>query len=382
MAYKRQYEGEEAFVFFNTARHSIFAQGVDTGLEPGTVLVPRFGEPGPQRIVIANDGTLSMELPPKASWVLVPSEDRAEPPTPFTQSLRLDTALDGATLTTNATVTSSGARPGEQLTVVRNNNLASAQTIMADDQGNVSIPVEVSNLGEEAVTLKVYAMDRGAYSNQLALTTKVETEQIRSTITDPEADDQGPAGPYIRMQQPNSGAQKDIREVSARVSGANLELTLTMAEVTDGWQPPNGFDNLMLSTFIDLPDRDGASVLPQMNAALDGGEEWDVSHIATGWSSAMYDAAEATTHDRGATLGLSPTIDADPEAGQIRIHYRGEPLGISDWSGTKIYLATWDSTQEAGYAELQPEPANWHVGGGASDDPKVMDDARLVVLND
>ena len=57
--------------------------------------------------------------------------------------------------------------------------------------------------------------------------------------------------------------------------------------------------------------------------------------------------------------------------------YEGAALGVDDWTGSRIYVTTWESTAEGAYIDIRPEPSDWYFGGGEPGDPKIMDDALL-----
>ncbi len=373
LAYRRSLRRDTAIVMFNTSRHAILAHGLETGLRAGTVLRGEGRWAPEDDLIVGAGGALTATLPARASWVLRPA-GRAKPPQAQPITLTIDRSALGDAQTADFQIAGTVSDSETDVLVLRNGDLDRPIAAAADASGRWTATVPVRNLGDETITLQAYAPEAGAVSDRIQLATRVAVPERRARVDDPKSDDRGPSGRYVRQQQQESGAQKDLIAAEVRSGGANLELTLEMAQVSTVWQPFNGFDNLILSVFIDVPDREGVRVLPQLDAEMPDGLAWDFSHVATGWSSAMYAAAGASDHDRGDAQGVAPDIIGDQDAKTITLRYRGERIGVEDWAGATIYVTTWDSTQESGYIELTEDPSNWTIGGGAPGDPKVLDD--------
>ena len=111
-----------------------------------------------------------------------------------------------------------------------------------------------------------------------------------------------------------SEQQRDIQGVAFEQSGDILELSFTMASLTDTWVPFNGFDNLALSIFFSDGSQRGVGFLPELDADLPKGQTWQVAHVGSGWASYTYRAAAATPHRKGERIGYSPTISVDKSA--------------------------------------------------------------------
>ena len=164
----------------------------------------------------------------------------------------------------------------------------------------------------------------------------------------------------------------------ARAAGRNLELTLTMAEITAPWLPPLGFDNVALTTFFDLPGREGATVLPRINASAPASMDWDLAHFARGWDSYTFSATGSDADRPGEKLGVSPRVITDRDSRTITFLYEGAVLGVDDWAGAQVYVTTWESSAEGDYIDIRPEPSEWFFGGGGGPgDPKIVDDVLL-----
>ena len=209
--------------------------------------------------------------------------------------------------------------------------------------------------------------------------TAVEVPALAGGVTDATGDAVGPTGNYIIPQHAVSGQQRDIQSVAFEQSGDILELSFTMASLTDTWVPFNGFDNLALSIFFSDGSERGVGFLPELDAELPKGQTWQVAHVGSGWASYTYRASAATPHRKGERIGYSPTISVDKSARRITIRYDKTKMGIADWSGVKVYVSTWDMNGEGEYVHIQPSPADWFFGGAPEGSPKILDDAELII---
>ncbi|MDJ0657570.1 MAG: glucodextranase DOMON-like domain-containing protein, partial [Xanthomonadales bacterium] len=269
-----------------------------------------------------------------------------------------------------------------ELRLLRNGNLDAARSITVGSDGAWSATVPVRNLGDAEEYLQVYEPRSGALSDKIPFSTRITGAEISGSASDEVDDGQGPTGGYIRPQQSESGDQREIMGARWRAAGANLELTLTMKVITDVWQPPNGFDNLAISTFIDIPGRQGASDLPLLNAAMPAGNDWDVAHVGSGWISYTYSSDRSSAKRQGSKFGVAPRVTASKDQREITLFFQGERLGINSWDDATLYVTTWDVNGEGTYLNTDPEPSNWHFGGAPADAPKVMDDLLVTISTD
>ena len=113
------------------------------------------------------------------------------------------------------------------------------------------------------------------------------TPQLSGRVTDALGDATGPHGNYIIPQHAVSAQQRDIEVLSFEQSGDILELSLTMAELTDTWVPFNGFDNLALSIFFSDGGERGVSTCPNYTPIMQIPATWQVAHVGSGWASCV-----------------------------------------------------------------------------------------------
>ena len=112
---------------------------------------------------------------------------------------------------------------------------------------------------------------------------------------------------------------------------------------------------------------------------MPSGLTWDLAHVASGWVSYTYTSENATAERQGVKLGTSPDVSADKDSRTIRFFYRGDRLGVDNWSGATIYVTTWDLEAEGAYTKFKDEPAQWFFSGGKQGDPKILDDLLIAL---
>ena len=379
LAWRREYEGESVIVLLNTANHSAFAHRLDVGAGPFERLESLFAEPAAEPATTGADGSLSLRLPPRAAVVLRSTGatvSSAEPGVEF--GIVVDAAgIEGTVLTGDFELTGSVGRSNALLQLIPNGNFDRTVDFSADDQGGWRVDVPVRDLGEASHFLQVYSPETNELSERVQYSTRVTEAALTARMDDDPDDAHGPTGQYVTPQHPDSARQREIESLSARTAGRNLELTLTMAEITTPWLPPYGFDNVLLTTFFDLPDREGATVLPLLDASAPESMNWDLAHFARGWDSYTYLASGSGADRQGDKLGVSPRVSADRDSRTVTLFYEGDALGVDDWTGSRIYVTTWSSTAEGDYIDFRPEPADWFFSGGEPGDPKILDDVLL-----
>lgn len=381
LAYKREYQGKTALVLLNTAEHSTLLSDLNTGLTAGQKL--KGLNSGSTELVVGGAGELSIELAPRAIGIYLETDEFETIVADGSDDIviNFDANIDGEVFEQDIEFSGNITQPNTQLKLLLNGNLDKAQTLTADENGQWQTVLPVRNFGETAYTLQMYAPEFAKTSDKIRFVASVTEPEIQLQVPDPQGDDNGPDGAYSKPQQANSQQQMDILAVESKSAGANLQLTFTMAQISDDWAPANQFDNTSFSIFFDLPGKLGATSLPLINGEMVAGRDWDLAHVAYGWGNYMYRASNATSHTMGDKVGISPKVSVDKEAGKITFTYLGEQLGIASWHDVFIYITTWDISGEGAYREISPDGGQWQFGGGQATGPKVMDSAQLLLSN-
>ena len=381
VAYRMDYEQQQALVVFNTAPHPVLLDNLATGLPGNSVLNGVFGLDGglPDAAVEA-DGRMTLILPARSVGVWMASDAR-KPSSARPAPLVLD-PLPAVPVTGNLSVQGQ-ASAGQPLQIVVDGDLQGATAVLAQADGRWRTDVPTDNMVDPALEHRVvvWAPDVGVASG--AQVFKVNRPWlVVADVEDPAGDDTGPSGTYSYPQDVGWTAyrQLDLRRVRVLTSGGSLRLDLTMNAVTTLWNPANGFDHVAFTVYLELPGRSGGvSVMPLQNASLPGGMQWHYRLRAHGWSNALFSSAGAGAQAEGTPVGPAADIRVDRAARKVSLMLKSAALGgLASLSGAKIYVTTWD--YDGGYRGLGLDKNPGRFGGGQSTDPLVMDASAVITI--
>ncbi len=343
-------------------------------------------------------------------------------------------SLDPATTTTYAgDFELAGTAIGPQrLQLVVDGRLADAQTVDVAPDGRWRATVDTRAMLDPQLEhrLVVWDADSGAVSAPLTFRVQRQWQKL-AEIDDPTGDDRGrdgryqyPTDPAWREQRPN-----DIERVSVHGSGGALRIELTLRNVLATWNPPNGFDHVAFAIYVELPCGDadpgccraelaplplanaaeakssgassalheatssgassalrergdvgclpqGSRTMPLQFAELPDGMRWHYRIRAHGWSNALFSAEGASATADGTPVIPTATIATDAARRSVSFTLPGAALGNpQSLSGARIYISTWD--YDGGYRELAADAGPYTYGGGAPDQPRVMDEVLV-----
>ena len=381
LAYRMQHGRDGAIVAFNTSDSETLLDKVKTGLAPGTVLHGEFALSGsPADLVVGQAGLVTAVLPPRAGQVwLVSAERRQAQALPSRMTLQLERKPNA-----QGDLAVSGTASAEFRLVV-DGELQGAQPVIPGPDGRWQATVDTQRMIDPALLHTVVAWSpTGALSNTASFRVKRAWKLLADHV-DPSGDDHGPSGRYVYPSDPGwrANRQLDILGVKAWGSGGALKLDVHMNRVTTSWNPPNGFDHVAFSLFIELPGRsDGATALPWQNAKMPQGRRWHYRLLANGWSNALFSAEGAGPSADGAVVTPAADIRVDPKRDTVSFTISSAALGgLKSLLGAKLYLSTWD--YDGVYRSLTPEPLPSGFGGGdGAVDPLIMDDTPLIELRE
>jgi hypothetical protein len=174
----------------------------------------------------------------------------------------------------------------------------------------------------------------------------------------------------------------DIEKVAVTAGNTTLDITFTMAVVTDTWTPPNDFDHVSFNVYFDLPNQEGLSMLPEINATAPDGFKWDYTNVVSGWGNSLYTTDKASPAYKGKSVNGAPDIQVDKKNGTIRFRYDAFYFGLENWEGVKLYATTWDIDGiENVYRPLKAKANRWHFGGRhAKSGALIIDDIEVISL--
>jgi glycosidase len=413
LAWRMRDGDQQLIVVFNTADEPVLLDHLQTGLAAGTQLDQLFAsaapvgagstrdsagarsrvEPAPTRA--RADGSLTRVLPARGAFVwepLVGGKASGQGPDPRACSdsggsgpcpdALATITLDSATTTTYAgDFELAGTAIGPQrLQLVVDGRLADAQTVDVAPDGRWRVTVDTRAMLDPQLEHRLVAWDADSGSVSAPLTFRVQRQWHKlAEIVDPTGDDHGrdgryqyPTDPAWREQRPN-----DIERVAVHATGGALRVELSMRKVLATWNPPNGFDHVAFAIHIELPGRDGgARAMPLQFAELPDGMRWHYRIRAHGWSNALFSAQGASATADGTPVIPTATIGTDAARRSVSFTLPGEALGNpQSLSGARIHISTWD--YDGGYRDLAVEAGPYTYGGGAPDQPRVMDEVLV-----
>ena len=372
--------GERLLVAFNSAEHATL---VDNLALPGAArLEPLLAIDG-QAPVLTTDvnGGVSFSMPARSGWVwrlaapsaLTPAAARPVIHAPASRALAGDFVLSG---------TASGAAP---VRLVVDGRLHEALAITPGADGRWSANVDTSSMVDPLLPHRAVAWAAEQASEALEFTVRRDWALL-ADIEDPAGDDRGALGREGRYRYPldpgwGANRQLDIQRTRVFGAGGAMRIELTMNAVTRSWNPPNGFDHVAFTIFIEVPGREGGvASMPRQHATLPAGMRWHYRLRAHGWSNAFFSSEGASATREGTPVTPSAAISVDPATQTVSFVLPAAALGRpASYSGAKIYVNTWD--YDAGYRALTAEPSAYGIGGGdPARDPRIMDDTPVIVI--
>jgi len=371
---------DTVLVAFNTAETPTLVDSIDTRLPNGTRLRGLFGiDATPQDIVVGENGRIHLDLPPRhgAVWK-VDGVGKVDSITNAT--LGIDSLP--AILTGDAAL-SGTARGIDRIAISVDGDLSLVPAITPKADGTWQARLDTSGMIDPGVEHRVVAWAAGQELASEPRRFRVAREWAPVLTQDDPADDaRGPSGRYT---YPDSDTwigkhPLDIRQVRIFRSGSALRLDLQMRDLLASWNPPNGFDHLAVTVFVELPGHEhGIRDMPQQHAQLPGDMRWHYRLRANGWSLAWFSSDGASADNEGTLVAAGPQLRADREHTQLGIVIPGNafPPGTS-LSGARLYVTTWD--YDGAYRPLAPTASSFGFGGGSATQAKVMDDTAILVL--
>lgn len=382
---RRQLSGETVLTFLNTSDKATLVSNMASGLAEGTVLENWHTEPLGVDFVppeVGVGGAITVRLPPRAVILAHATAALATPATPGAV-VTVSTAVEGQTFTGDVVLsgTVSPASTGLRLLVDGNLDGARPVTVGADGSWSITLPVSEYAVGRQAHTLTLYAPAVNVASPTYRFTSDVAFNGTVLSVDDPAGDDHGPAGfAYTYPSDTSFNHQQDILNLTALVGGTTMKLQLTMANVSSVWSPDLGFDHVVFDVFFQLPGQPGASALPLLHATGPSGFTWSYGQFTTGYKAdnKMFTSAGASDTNVGA-LVTGPQVSV---AGRtITFEYDRNQLGLSTWTGTQVYVTTWDydGVQKL-FRPISQAGAAYEYGHGNPTDPHIMDDVAPLTL--
>ena len=382
-------DGASALVVFNTADHAVLLDNLDTGLAPGTVLEPLFAiEDESGRLVAGEDSQVTLVLPARsgAAWLVadptsLPDSTPSRPDVPSLPRKREAIAIEALRPGADTARITGTARNLDTVHLVIDGNLESGQSIPVATDGTWKATLRTGAMIDPTVTHRAVAYDPASNATSKPAEFKVDLDwRLAADLDDPTGDDTGPTGTYSYPTDPGYATHPaDIERVRAWTAGGALRVEMTMRSLSTAWNPPNGFDHVAFTLFLQLPTRSaGLHVMPQQHGTLPDAMHWQYRLRAHGWSNALFSFAGASESEEGTPVAPGSSIAVDRDARTVTFTLPANALGNPEsLEGARLHVTTWD--QDAEYRRLSEHGGDMEFGGGRPDDALVMDSANVTL---
>lgn len=378
-AFEREYEGTVATIIINTASNSTLANAIPTPFSksrpPSKIIRENFDE----ELRLSASG-FTQVLPPLSALVMIGDANKESATTKAKHTdgkvefLEYETRYENVN---NAVMRGKVSEANARLLRVIDGDVDSAKELLADDNGHWEFTFSTRDLGKREHFVEVYWPEKNIVSESIAYTVISTEPEFEMRLEDSVGDAKGLTGTYSAPLDPSFGCQMDIDAVDVKMGGRVLELSLTMCEVTDVWQPSNGYDHVAFSIFFSLNAENGVKLLPVIGGTYPHEKSWHFSHRSFGWGNAVYSSANASEKNEGEVLGVGPKLQVDKHNKRIKFSYDGKHFGLDSWSGVEIYITTWDKDGGGAYRSLGEEAKIWQFGGAKEGGAKIFDSVYL-----
>ncbi|BEU04417.1 alpha-amylase [Agarivorans sp. OAG1] len=394
-AFTRQLADQEVLVIMNTANQPMLLNRLGLDQAEGTVFEQKIQAnwiQAPAGLVADANGEVSVELPAKAAVLYFKTNTIAEVDT-ANLGISLDEDWTNRVISADTQITGR-AQANTQLQLVVNGNLATATDIQVDSQGQWSAMLSTRHfaIGEQQHRFAIYSAEEKAGLADVHFTSDLAWSDTPDLSIDDSNDVQegtgGPNGSYSLPGDPSFdkvNSQLAINQAEVYSVGSNIRLKLTMDKLTDTWLPPNGFDHVGFTVFIDLPEDQGpsATVLPKINANMPSGT-WSRNAVIFGWQSSIYNAQGADADNWGEAVTPAPKVTVDKAQQVIYLDFASDSLGRpNSLDGIRFYLSTWDlDGLSAVYRPLAEDAGPWNFSGGEANQEKIWDELPIITLSE
>jgi glycosidase len=380
VVYTMRHADDTLLIALNAATHPVLVANADTGLAAGAGLQPRFALDGEAAALVLDAAArFTAVLPARSAQVWRVGAARTLEARPAL--LQID-ALP-AKPAQGSLALHGQARGVDAFELVVDGDLSNAHRVQPGPEGRwqARVPVEDFVDADAIHEVVAWSKEHGVASAPRAFRAAPAWKK-RLAYSDPARDDHGPDGRYVypRGSLWQHHRTADLREVLVHRAGASLRIDVRLAELVAGWNPPNGFDHVALTLFLELPGRDdGARVMPGQHAELPDGMRWHYRLRVGGWSNALFCHPSADARNEGRPAPAAAGLDVDRAEGLLRLTLPAAALAHPEsLDGARLYLTTWD--YDGGYRGLAAQPAAFRFGGGKEDGPRIMDDTPVLRL--
>jgi len=382
LVYKVKDESKSYIVSMNTSSNKKHATDLDLEIDEGTVLRPILVNNMVNKEIVYSS-PLNILLNGKAIGIFEVT-DEVKPVKKEDISIQITNLEEGQTFSNNFVLKGTASNAKSILVIVDREEKEYAKLNLNQKQDEVwEIPINISDFtpGQHNIFVKAYGRTPLIvdYSESYNVNFDIPMVTIK-VVEDPLGDDKGPNGTYSYPKDSTFNKQMDIKKVELVQIGTMLRMIVTMENVTDIWNPANGFDHVTFQIFFDDPDKKGAIELPFQNATMPDNLNWDYQIYATGWGTNLFSSDNSSADKYGNPITPAPTTQGNKQENKITFMIPLSTLDTSDLSGWTIYLTTYDYDGIEGVLRpLSPNGGPWSFGGGKPTDPKIMDEVLIKI---
>ena len=180
-----------------------------------------------------------------------------------------------------------------------------------------------------------------AVSNESVITVRRSYELLAGAVV-PEDNRRGVGRKLEPPADPSYNGQLSIEKVSVYSSGRDVRLKLKMANITNDWNAPNGYDHVYFSVFFDFPGRPGQNFFPKLNYGRED-FKFNAGFLLYGWGALSFGAEDSTPDSYGAPLIGEVAHSVDLKKKTITFTFSNKFFdSLDSLSGVKVFISTWD----------------------------------------
>ncbi|PNR97414.1 alpha-amylase family glycosyl hydrolase [Petrotoga olearia] len=380
--YKVKDESKSYIILMNTSSNKKHATDVDLGIDEGTVLKPILVNNMINKEIVYSS-PLNILLNAKAIGIFEVTNE-INPVKEEEVSVEITNLEEDQTFSDNFVLKGTASNAKSIQVIVDREEKEYAKINLTQKQSEPwEIPINISDFtpGQHNIFVKAYGRTPLIvdYSESYNINFEIPMVTLK-IVEDLLGDDKGPNGTYSYPKDSTFNKQMDIKEVELIQIGTMLRMVVTMENVTDIWNPPNGFDHVTFQIYFDDPDKKGAVELPFQNATMPNNLNWDYEVYATGWGISLFSSENSSANKYGDPITPAPTTQVNKQENKITFMIPLSTLDTSDLSGWTIYITTYDYDGIEGVLRpLSPNGGPWSFGGGNPTDPKIMDDILIKI---
>jgi glycosidase len=380
LAYSMKYKKDQVIVIFNTSAYTLLVPEINTELAEGTILTPIYSDKTYKEVTVGENGIVTEVLPPKAILILKVS-NKISPEKKIHNSINITSNIENKTIDKSMLITGKADNTVEILAVVDGNIDNSQKVKVTENRWSFNFDLNNFATGKVKHNLIMYDPKTNSFSKTYNFYTDIKFPDIPVQISKN-------AKSLSNLKLKNYGTphdksynrdQMEIEDVKIFTADTNLKISIQMKELSQLWNPDNGFDHVCFNIYIDLPDKKGCKILPRINAPAPLNFEWNYMSFTQGWTNGIYSASGASKNNWGSPVEPAPKIKIDKDKKMVSFLYCPEALGYpKSLIGSKIFITTWDF--DNGYRKLTKEGGPWSFSGGDENNPLIMDCTPIITI--